>query len=80
MLCLISLSLVLSEVKSAYEFKYRRRKIKHLLFMDHLKLYGKSDSQIDSLVKTVHLFSKDIGIRIILINSPLPVLPFGNQF
>ena len=57
-LCLIPLSLVLRKVKSAYEFKDRRRKINHLLFMDDLKLYGKSDSQIDSLVKTVHLFSK----------------------
>ena len=62
-LCLIPLSLVLRKVKSAYEFKDRRRKINHLSFMDDLKLYGKSDSQIDSLVKTVHLFSKDIGME-----------------
>ena len=31
--------------------------------MDDLKRYGKSDTQIDSLVKTVYLFSKDIGME-----------------
>ena len=45
-LCLIPLSLALRKVKSAYEFKDRRRKINHLSFMDDLKIYGKSDSQI----------------------------------
>ena len=63
MICLIPLSLVLRKVKAAYEFKDKRRKINHLLFMDDLKLYGKSDTQIDSLVKIVHLFSKDIGME-----------------
>ena len=62
-ICLIPLSLVLRKVKAAYEFKDKRRKINHLLFMDDLKLYGKSDTQIDSLVKTVHLFRKDIGME-----------------
>ena len=62
-ICLIPLSLVLRKVKAAYEFKDRRRKINHLLFMDDLKLYSKSDTQIDWLVRTVHLFSKDIGME-----------------
>ena len=35
----------------------------HLLFMDDLKLFGKSEDQIDSLVQTVQLFSEDIGME-----------------
>ena len=31
--------------------------------MDDLKLFGKNEEQIDSLVKTVHIFSKDIGME-----------------
>ena len=31
--------------------------------MDDLKLFGKNEEQIDSLVKTVHVFSKDIGME-----------------
>lgn len=37
--------------------------INHLLFMDHLKLFGKSYEHIDLLVQTVHTFSTDIGIE-----------------
>ena len=38
-------------------------KINHLLFMDDLKLFGKSYEQIASLVQTVHTFSIDIGME-----------------
>ena len=31
--------------------------------MDDLKLFGKNEEQIDSLVKTVQIFSKDIGME-----------------
>ena len=31
--------------------------------MVDIKLFGKNEEQIDSLVKTVHLFSKDIGME-----------------
>ena len=31
--------------------------------MNDLKLFGKNEEQIDSLVKTVHIFSKDIGME-----------------
>ena len=34
--------------------------INHLLFIDDLKLFGKSYEQIDSLVQTVHTFTMDI--------------------
>ena len=38
-------------------------KVTHLLFMGDLKLFGKSEDQIDSLVQTVQLFSEDIGME-----------------
>ena len=39
-------------------------KINHLLFMDELKLYGKSENEIERLVSTVEVFSQDIGMEI----------------
>ena len=38
-------------------------KLNLLLFMDDLKLFGKSDNQIDILLKTVFTFSEDIGME-----------------
>ena len=60
---MIPLSLVLSKVNAGYEFRRKQLKINHLLFMDDFKLFEKNDDQIDSLVRTVHIFSKDIGMK-----------------
>ena len=62
-ICMIPLSLVLRKVKAGYEFRGKQLKINHLQFMDDLKLFGKNEKQIDSLVKTVHVFTKDIGME-----------------
>ena len=34
-----------------------------LLYMDDLKLFAKSEEQIHTLVRTVHVFSTDIGME-----------------
>ena len=62
-LCMVPLSLVLRRSKAGYKWGGREFQINHLLFMDDLKLFGKSYEQIDSLVQTVHTFSIDIGME-----------------
>ena len=42
-LALISLTLVLRKPKAAYEFSESKEKINHLLVMDDLKLYSRSE-------------------------------------
>ena len=37
-------------------------KVNHLLYMDDLKLYSKSDVQLERLLHTVYLFSKDVDL------------------
>ena len=49
-LALIPLSLILRKAKEAHEFSESKEKINHLLFMDDLKLYSRSDKGLDSLV------------------------------
>ena len=62
-LALIPLNLVLRKAKAAYEFSESKEKINHLLFIDDLKLYSKSEKGLDSLVQTVRVFSEDIGME-----------------
>ena len=62
-LALILLSLTLRRAKAAYEFSESKEKINHLLFMDDLKLYSRSEKGLDSLVQTVHVFIEDIGME-----------------
>ena len=59
---LIPLSLILRKAKAAYEFSESKEKVNHLLFMDDLKLYSRSEKGLNLLVKTVRIFSEDIGM------------------
>ena len=59
-LVLIPLSLTLSKTKAEYEFSESEEKINHLLFMDDLKLYSRSEKGLDSLLQTARVFGEDI--------------------
>ena len=57
------MSLVLRKVKVGYQLGDLRGKVNHLLFMDDPKLYGQNEKQIDTLVKKIRIFAKDIGVE-----------------
>ena len=62
-LSMIPLSLILRKVNICYEWGKKAYKLNHLLFMDDLTLFSKSESQIETLVETVQIFSTDIGME-----------------
>uniref|UniRef100_A0A1X7TDD6 Reverse transcriptase domain-containing protein n=1 Tax=Amphimedon queenslandica TaxID=400682 RepID=A0A1X7TDD6_AMPQE len=74
--CLVPLTMVLHKVKVGYEMS-GKVKINHLLFMDDLKLYGKTEEQIESLVNTVQLVSDDIGMEFGVAKCGMLVLKRG---
>ena len=59
---MILLTHILRKAKARYTLE-GEKKIKYLLFMDDLKLYGKSENEIKGLVSTVEVFSQDIGME-----------------
>ena len=65
-ICMIPLSFLLRKVKTSYEWGRKEYKLNHLLFIDDLKLFGKSNEQIDSLVQVVFRFSEDVGMEFVL--------------
>ena len=75
--CMIPISLVLRTVKAGYEWGKKGFSLNHLLFIDDLKLYGKSEEQIDSLVRTVHILSTDIGMEFGIRNCGIILLKRG---
>ena len=72
-LTLIPFSLILRKMKAAYEFSESKEKINHLLFMDDLKLYSRSEKGLDSLVETVRVFSEvirmEFGIEVCCVSN-----------
>ena len=62
-MCLIPLTLILRETKGRYHLGKDKGSLNHLMFMDDLKLFAKDQRELDSLVNTVNIFSKDIGME-----------------
>ena len=56
------LSLILWKVNASYEWGKKEYKMNYLLFMGNLKLFSKSEGQMDTLVRTIYVFSTDIGM------------------
>ena len=62
-LSMVPLSLILKKVNACCKWGKKEYKLNHLLFMDDLKLYVKSEEQTNTLVRTVYVFSTDIGME-----------------
>ena len=60
-LSMVTLSLIFRKVNGSYEWRKKDYKLNHLLFMDDLKHFSKNEEQMDALVKTIYIFSTDIG-------------------
>ena len=59
---MIPLTCVLQKAKARYPLA-AGEEIKHLLFLDDLKLHGNSESEIKGLATTVVVFRQDIGME-----------------
>ena len=74
---LIPLTHILRKSKAGYEFSKTGEKVNNLLFMDDLKLYAKNEKSLDSLIQTVRIFSKDIGMEFGIEKCAMLVLTRG---
>ena len=54
-ICMIPLSFLLRKIKASYEWSRKEFKLNHLLSMNDLKLFGKSDEQLDSVAQCFEL-------------------------
>ena len=63
---LIPLTLVLRRMKKRSSFQKGKSKLNHLLFTDDLKLCGSNQNEIDSLVRTVEIVIKNIGMTFVI--------------
>ena len=61
---MIPLTLVLRKSTTGYDLEKDLRL--NIFLMDELKLFGKSEDQLDSLVQTVQLLSEDIRMEFVL--------------
>ena len=62
-MALIPLTVVLRSKGMGYRLTKEGPELNHLLFMDDLKLFARSEKKVDSFVQTVCICSEDIGME-----------------
>lgn len=70
---MIPLTLILRKCEAGYIYA-NNTKLNHLLFLDDLKLYARNENRLDSLMQTVRIISKDIGMKFGIEKCALVVL------
>ena len=76
---LTPLTMILNKTKYGYQFSTNGQRINHLLYMDDLKLYSRTEKELNSLVETVRIFSKDINMEFVIQKCALLVLKRGKS-
>ena len=69
--------LVFRKVKAGYSFANDKPKVNHLLFLDDMKLFGRSSVEIDKLVSTIYLVSTDMCMEFGITKCSVLVLKKG---
>ena len=62
-MCLLPLTMILRKCSNGYHLGDEHMIINHLLYLDDLKLYGRNQREIQSLLNTVKMFSDDICMK-----------------
>ena len=62
-IAMIPLSRMLNKLSCGYQLEKDGQRISHLLYMDDLKLYGRTKDEIDTMTKCTFNISKDIGME-----------------
>ena len=62
-IAMISMTTILMQTGLGYQTSKAATKTSHLLYMDDLKLYGKSSNDLELLLNRVRIFSTDISME-----------------
>ena len=76
---MIPLTMLLRRDPYGYALGTGQKVINHLLFMDDLKLYAGKKGDLEKLLRTVHSFSKDIGMEFGMEKCAVLVMEVGKK-
>ena len=79
LIALLPLTNALRETGMGYQLEKNGAKVSHQFFMNDLKLYGKNDKEIDSLIVTVWQCSEDIKMEFGILKCAVVSLQRGKK-
>ena len=60
---MMPLNYILRKCTDGYKLRKSQEKIYHLMYMDDIKLFAKTEKELETLIPTVRIYSQDIGME-----------------
>ena len=62
-IAMMPLNHILRKCKAGYKLSRSQEKVNHLMYMDDIKLFAKNEKELETLIHTVRIYSRDIGME-----------------
>ena len=67
---MMTLNNILRKCTAGNKLSKSQEKIKHLMYMDEIKLFAKNEKELEILIENVRIYNQDIGIEFGMKNAP----------
>ena len=78
-IAMMLLNHILRKCTTGYKFSRSLEKVNHLMNMDDIKLFAKNEKELETLIHTVRIYSRDIGIEFGIEKRAMLVMKSGKR-
>ena len=71
---------ILWKCTAGYKLSKSQEKINHLMYMDDIKLFAKSEKELETLTQTVRIYSQDIGMGFCIEKCIMLIMKSGKRY
>ena len=70
---------ILRKYTAGYKLRRSQEKVNHLMYMDDIKLFAKNEKEVEILIRTVRIYSRDIGMEFGIEKRAMLVMKSGKR-
>ena len=76
---MMPLNHILRKCTAGYKLSRSQEKFNHLMYMDDIKLFAKNKKELETLIHTVRIYSRDVGMEFGIEKSSMLVMKSGKR-
>ena len=78
-IAMMPLNHILRKCTAGYKLSRSQEKVNHLMYMDDIKLFAKNEKELETLIHTVRIYSRDIGMEFGIEKCAMLVMKSGKR-
>ena len=78
-IAMMILNHILRKCTAGYKLSRSQEKVDHLMYMDGIKLFAKNEKELETLIHTVRIYSRDIGMEFGIEKCAMLVMKSGKR-